>query len=603
MLVSTMTFETDTNSIPLNVLQKGSSPTRVKACGRYYWIVCEESKVKSVLVDKCSHMGNSLNSNKSGFSCSYHNWAFDLKGKNFNKNLPNLESVQFSIEEEILKIGDSNISELLPWRGGRLTGEETLRLLSHASFQLISGKVNLVFDPWLCGTTYWGAWGAYPPHEENIMESFHQPSHLIITHPHPDHFHPPTLEKIDRNVKVYFPKFPSSIIREKLKSMEFQNIFEVTWESEIIIGDEVSFAFMRPNYIWEDSAVLVRVKDWLWLNQNDAGAPYRDDLIKSDLDLFSASFDVGASGYPLTWEMSSKKKQKILKNQKIQILENLVARCDSLNARYFAPFASWWRLKLQIHQEFADLIPHILMSDLHESFHQSKTNLLETYPSVEINLKKMTCKPNYRNIESKVKFQTESINLNPFNITDEELEYKLKENLRRLSNQSNAINCEKVIFKVLVTNSNINLSEEFGGDQADRSVAIQVEISRYIAEKLVLDPNFANWSHISIGYWGKWSREPNTYTPNFFRLLQLGYVPEFLQTPNLNENELLKLSLAKIMEVNPDVISRYFSRAGLPCSACKNLQLETLHDALTFHNIEGKRRDDLISELQHLNLF
>ena len=259
-----------------------------------FWVVRGlDNGIQQVFRDNCAHMGGRLRATRQGLMCDSHGWSYGFTGLNDVPTNPGLESVPFDIRNGVVSLGLPARNELFPRTGQELDGTESLQLLAHASYLLSAGKVNALFDPWLFGTAYWGSWGHFPEFwlQEETLATV---THIIITHPHPDHFHPETLDKFPRETPVFFPNFPSQIIPKVLKRMGFSELFALEWESSIALSDDVSIAMLRPQSIWEDSAVLVRVKDWIWLNQNDAGAPLDDRLLPESVDLLSSAFDVGA---------------------------------------------------------------------------------------------------------------------------------------------------------------------------------------------------------------------------------------------------------------------------------------------------------------------
>jgi CMP-N-acetylneuraminate monooxygenase len=387
-----------------------------------------------------------------------------------------------------------------------------------------------------------------------------------------------SLKLLDRSVQFFFPDFVSRIIPETLTDLGFKNLNPVAWESRVEINPDVSFAFLRPNTLWEDSAVLVRVGDWLWLNQSDAGSPLEDSLVPHGLDLLSSTFDPGASGYPLTYDLPTDKKLSIARNSKQQMLTTISQRCQTVGAKHFAPFAGWWRHGLDEHQPLAEMLEHVSLEDLVVLFSDSIFDS-DVAKSMSLPVK------------------VSSLQVYPPKLSDEKLFDSLREALGNLESNSRAARSEDVIFSVTVEGFQQTVEARFGDATSD-PVRIHVAIPRRIAELIASGDRTVTWNHIDIGYWGRWSRDSDRYPSNFMRLLQLGYVPEFKSKgEDLEVDAVLKVNVAHALEISPDVVSKILSRAGLPCVSCQHSLSETLESALDIHRVGGVQREVALAEL------
>jgi len=565
--------------------------------GTHCFVVTDEGQIISVLKDKCSHMGGSLTAGATGFACRTHGWLYDRAGKNLTPSNPGLTSLDFVVEGDKLTIFQKEALELLPFGGTGLDGSEELELLAHASFVLKVKDYQVLFDPWFTGDAYWGSWRLWPDNPIGA-DKLKALTHVIVTHPHPDHFNVDSLRLLDRSVQFFFPDFVSRIIPETLRSLGFKNLTPIPWESRVEISADVSFAFLRPNTLWEDSAVLVRVRDWLWLNQSDAGAPLEDSLVPNGLDLLSSTFDPGASGYPLTYDLPRDKKLSIVRNSKQQMLATISQRCETVGAKHFAPFAGWWRNCLDEHQLLAEMLEHVTIEDLELLFSSSETRLLPTIPSSQINLKSMEMVFDSEVAKSmSLPVKVSSLPEYTCRLSDENLLVSVREAIGNLASNSRATKSEDVIFSVTIEGIQQTVETRFGDATSD-PVRIHVAIPRRIAELVVEGDRTVTWNHIDIGYWGRWSRDSDRYPSNFMRLLQLGYVPEFMpKGESLAIDAVLAVNVAHAIEASPDVVRKILARAGLPCASCQHSLSETLESALDIHKVGEVQREVALAEL------
>ncbi len=571
-----------------------------------FWVLTRAGSVISVLRDRCAHMGSPLRGGRDGLVCPTHGWAYGFDGKNRRPLNGDLESLPFTVEGGELFVEVPDRSELLPPSGTKLTGTERLDLLAHASFFLSAGDVRLLFDPWLVGDAYWGSWRHFP---RAVVDKsrLRETSHIIISHPHPDHFDLPTMKLLPRSSAVYFPPFVSQIIPRELERLGFSQLIELGWEQPISLGSGVSFAFMRPTSLWEDSSVLVRVHDWVWLNQNDAGAPLRDDVLPSSVDLLSSSFDIGASGYPQMWGVASEDQERILRSARAQILKSIEQRCERTHAKYFAPFASWWRHWRPDHMEVASAMRHNTLSDVEQVLSNGSTRLVRTEPGTSLKLKTMELQnidhsalDDVLHVPAKELLRPEHEALTAMVPGDEELALRLQGKLAELASSPFASGVEHVLFSVEVDGEKVRAEAEFGKDGGEGAIRISARISRLTAVMYAFGDLTVTWNHLDIGWWVRWEREPDIYPARFMRLLQLGSLAKDSEGEGLARAEggdLLETSVAELVELSPELVPRILDRAGLPCVGCSVMPSETLGEALALHAVGQQQIERLLQDL------
>jgi CMP-N-acetylneuraminate monooxygenase len=568
------------------------------------WLCRYESQT-FIFYDKCSHMGGNLREINSHLVCSQHGWTYKLNGKNQNQLAPSLEKIK------ILNETDDEIEILLPVTESDLSSEDLplsnplqLNVHSHATVEFTYQDQSILFDPWLNGPTYYGAWSLFP--KPVIKTEQLKIDAIVITHPHPDHFHLPTLINLNKKIPIYFPRFPSKIIENGLDELGFINQNPMNWNEVFQVGNHFKIRFLRPNSMWEDSATLTQVDDqgivFSWLNLVDAGAVIDAHSFKS-LDLLTSAFDQGASGYPLTWEHISKnRKIKMLEAQKSSTMDLLVRRANQLNAKYFLPFAGHWRLAMPEHQKYAEMIPHTTFEELQNKFNfeGAKSKFLGIYPGEGFDF--YSSKKFYSKLTSEDSSADETHSKLESKITvDQKILFRRQ--MESLKNKCESFGVENIRFIVKTFDGAIHEKFDFisSVSQNSKKITIQVKVPTHIFN-LFADGK-ANWDHIAIGYWGEWTRDPDIYPANFMRLLQSGR-SDF----NFKENEItdkdilqtLNFSIADLIEINPEVMPYYLTRLGLPCLSCSKSNLESFGQALELHNIHLDSNNWILRELSSL---
>ena len=577
-----------------------------------FWISTDRGEL-TALLDECAHMGAPLTSRSDGFGCNQHGWGYDLAGKNEILGSPSLRRLP------VKRISDALVAVLAPKcvgpRRSNIFAEPIdITVHSHATLEFHYASESVLFDPWLNGPAYYGSWHLFPQPRVHVADL--SPTAIVITHPHPDHFHLPTLNLIDRTIPIYFPSFPSRIIEKGLKELGFHSIHPTLWEDEIAISNEVKICFLRPRSQWEDSAVLLTLRsensDFRWLNQVDAGAPLETGII-GEVDLLSSAFDQGASGYPLTWtSLSVSRKRNLMKASKEATLNNLIHRAQKVGAKWFLPFAGHWRLGRPEHASFSEMIIHTSLWELTEVFAKNAPDvqIVECYPGESYSFLDGKLTGN-REVREEVDrgwsaFDLQSVDL-CLPVSGEPLSKSetrdMDDFMSKLVRQADAYGCENVQFEVLSSDSTFKkiyyLAQ--GELQSTECNAIKVILPNFILR--LLSSEEANWDHVAIGYWGEWSRSKESYPANFFRLLQAGPIPEYQKSSGGIHGDLeflLDLSVQDLLESNTRLTASLLSRVGLPCAACSRMNSETLRTALLIHNVSIDEVGWLLREISEI---
>ena len=582
---------------PNNIPPNGAVPITINEMN--FWI-CNYKGSTHILYDECSHMSGKLKATSSNLVCTVHGWTYNFDGSNQNKTSPSLQRVK------ILKESQNNFEVLLPIKElqkheGPLIHPLQIQVHSHATLEFSYREKSVLFDPWLNGPAYYGAWRLHP--EPNVLTENLQVNAIVITHPHPDHFHPPTLEKIDRETPIYFPKFPSGIIERGLDQLGFKNQNPILWNENFSVGNFIKMKFLRPRSLWEDAGVLTIIDDegvrFSWLNLVDAGSVI-DQKLLGNLDLLTSAFDQGASGYPLTWShLSEQRKIKLLEAQKQNTLEMLVKISNQLKARYFMPFAGHWRLALPEHQKYAEMIPHTTFQELKDIFKKESvfTEFLGIYPGDKFDFfsgNSTLLRTRSRDISSSSSTRGEVRNLN------EKTLGLFMSQMENLQSRGEAFGVEKVKFTVKSTDGFLKKTFTFESSLSLESFPINLEVSVPSHILRLFAEGKANWDHIAIGYWGEWTRNPDIYPTNFMRLLQSGnnYSDHsVVEITDQKISSILKCSIGDLLESNSEQTAFFLTRLGLPCLSCNRSNSESLEQALTLHNVDLESNMWILREL------
>lgn len=157
--------------------------------------------------------------------------------------------------------------------------EYYLKIHSHSCLEIRAKNKSILFDPWISGSAYWRSWWNFPEptNIDNLIQSLSSCKEIFIyiTHLHWDHFHGPTLRKLNKeipNVKFLISRTPE--IRLKTDLMEVLNkssdIEEINHQETYKIDAQISLKPFLSGPILTDSAVLIKINNDFILNLNDS---------------------------------------------------------------------------------------------------------------------------------------------------------------------------------------------------------------------------------------------------------------------------------------------------------------------------------------------
>ena len=130
--------------------------------------------------------------------------------------------------------------------------------LGHAAIILEAGGTRILMDPWLTDPTYHGTWWHYPPLELGVRD-LPRIDYLYVSHEHPDHFDPPTLPQLDKDVHVVIANFKqASAFATASPRSASARITELTsTASSPADGSGLTVRLIAPDRPWDDSAILL----------------------------------------------------------------------------------------------------------------------------------------------------------------------------------------------------------------------------------------------------------------------------------------------------------------------------------------------------------
>src|SRR5215831_20456456 len=139
--------------------------------------------------------------------------------------------------------------------------------ISHACLLIDTGKTLLATDPWFDGPAFCGQWNVFPrPVNADATEAA---SAFLISHPHEDHLHEPTLKRLCCNSKrVFYPFYwyPDTI--SWLRSLGLGEVIEARSGRAYRIDEHSTVTFIgAPG---QNSIIVLESGGEVLININDA---------------------------------------------------------------------------------------------------------------------------------------------------------------------------------------------------------------------------------------------------------------------------------------------------------------------------------------------
>jgi UDP-MurNAc hydroxylase len=231
--------------------------------------------------------------------------------------------------------------------------------LGHAAILVEACGRRILMDPWLNDPTYHGTWWHFPPLALGVRD-LPPLDYVYVSHEHPDHFDPPTLAHIDKNVEILIANFARKRFRNRLAALGFHRITEIDFRQTFDCGGGLRARLVAPDRPWDDSAILLSDGTTNVLNVNDC---HLDDATLSRLgderqiDLAFLTF-TGASQYPGCFEFPLASKIERWRESKHAHLEEFVNWARLLRTKRAVPAAGNFALLApdQLHLNTANYV-------------------------------------------------------------------------------------------------------------------------------------------------------------------------------------------------------------------------------------------------------
>ena len=228
-------------------------------------------------------------------------------------------------------------------------------VLGHGALFVEHGDTSILVDPWLAGSCYWRSWWHYPPSEAD--EAHLRPTHVYLTHHHFDHFHYPSMRRIDKGAHVLVPRFGVDVMPGEVRSLGFARVSELAHGEVTTLAPGLRVASYQ--YGFDDSAFVIASDDGTVLaDLNDCkmrGASLRQVVDEFGPPTFLFKSHSWAQAYPVHYTADDPRDLEILSRE--SYAADFVEITGAMRPRYAVPFAS---MTCFLHPDTADVNAHIV---------------------------------------------------------------------------------------------------------------------------------------------------------------------------------------------------------------------------------------------------
>jgi len=211
-------------------------------------------------------------------------------------------------------------------------------VIGHSTLFVETSGPTLLVDPWFAGSCYWRSWWHFPPNDDTDP-AWLTPDFLYVTHDHFDHFHYPSIRRLDRRTKVLVPRFGVDFMDGEFRRLGFDDVTELPHGTIHELGDGVRVASYQ--YGFDDTALIIADGDTVIWDLNDCkirGRPLRkivDRFGRPAVALKSHSF---AQGYPNCYEAEDPADLGRITRE--TFIDDFCEAIDEIEPRLAVPFAS-----------------------------------------------------------------------------------------------------------------------------------------------------------------------------------------------------------------------------------------------------------------------
>lgn len=217
--------------------------------------------------------------------------------------------------------------------------------LGHAGLKIETANAMVLIDPWLSPEgAFLASWFQYPDNHHLMQPSLLEPTAIVISHEHLDHFDPWFLAQVPAHIPIVIPSYPSPILRQKIAATGSRKIVEVSpWKPIELASGTWVFFVPEESPMNHDSAIVITADAQTLLNMNDARlSPAQLRSIRAKvggtIDLLTLQ-GAGASWYPICYDYPLEQRQALSQRKRTAKFNYVTRIINVLEPTTVIPFA------------------------------------------------------------------------------------------------------------------------------------------------------------------------------------------------------------------------------------------------------------------------
>lgn len=432
-----------------------------------------------------------------------------------------------------------------------------LQYISSACVILEDDGVKILCDPWIVDGAYMGSWFHYPPIKVK-PEDLNEVDFIYISHIHPDHFDPKSLERMDKNIPIIINNYSSKFLKGNIETLGFK-VTEFNHNERVNLKKNLHMTILAADncnpelcskffgcaliekkfgatqidsmcVLDNNKEVVVNVNDCPWELARHSAKKIKNEHDKIDLLLVGYS---GAGAYPQSFIMNSEKKKIEAENKIKKFLTHGENYVNLFKPKYFLPFAGRYTLG----GKFFELNKYRGNPELEESFDYFTTtqNIDQTLhkciilnPNSTFNISSGKCSETYLPINKKEKenYIKKTLSTKKYDYehesestTDELIELlpKCYERFERMRNKigfssETTILIELDSDKFVAISGNGDNYKIISKDQLENVTKFfKLSMDKKLLKLLLKSPKYAHWNNAEIGSHIRYEKKPDNY--------------------------------------------------------------------------------------------